>query len=189
MSVYEYVAYKSPPLPQVNTFLIHHHSSLSSHLKISKTATITLNTPLPHQSTTIPLLLNQSTLSSITMFSRQSQTSDRRPSVMSSTESSRSSIDSVVEYKNTARITETQIPAKQDKSQKFKTLKSILTGDVHQHNARFAIDRAIMAGQPPAPESTKSSIKSSSKSSTLKSILTGEVHNKYDARRRIADAL
>ena len=144
---------------------------LSSSITVS-------NQPLP----TRPLPLNQSRLPDTTMFSRKSQTSDRRPSVMSSsTDSSRSSFDSVAAYKKASQVTETEVTPRKPLAQAANVLKNIVTmGGVQKHNPHLALERAIMAQPAPAPRSSKAS--KSSKALAPKSLATeGDM---YDSRFR-----
>jgi hypothetical protein len=71
----------------------------------------------------------------------------------------------------------------QRSSSKMSTLKSILSGDVHKHNPRLALDRSLDQQMRSSRPSSKPKSTSSSSSSTLKSILTGEVHKHHPMYR------
>ena len=120
--------------------------------------------------------------------------------------SSRSSFDSLTAEKDAMRVREASVASQRQDQQKpqsrrsgfSNTLKSIVTGDVHQHNPRFALERAVMQQQQPTAESrSKPSASSPStstspkppspKSSTWKSILSGDVHQ-HNARYRLEDS-
>ncbi|KAK5019101.1 hypothetical protein LTR39_000590 [Cryomyces antarcticus] len=89
----------------------------------------------------------------------------------------------------TTHVTITEREAKTAVPKKESTLRSILTGSVHKHNARYVLGDSVTAAAPaPQKKSEAERDQSSSASSTLRSILTGDVHE-YNARYRLEESV
>ncbi|KAJ9624793.1 hypothetical protein H2203_004743 [Taxawa tesnikishii (nom. ined.)] len=86
-------------------------------------------------------------------------------------------------------VAEKEVAAKtsQPKKQRFSTLKSILSGDVHKHNPHYVLEKAADASAA-SKDSKPSTPRSESRSGTLKSILTGDVH-KHNAHRVLEESV